>query len=329
MIYPFLVQTCLSSPFSTQQAINMVQSPCAHIWCPPSSFYSLLHHPDPSFPLLHLPPIPPSSPPTTSDPFLPFLCPPLIPLFHTSRRCDPSTPQSCEACPCVCELLVQEPACVVAPGQRWHSPAGMRGNRVWAFLYKRTIKPTAVHNELILIQVRCTSCVLSLFSLLPFLVIDYTVYLVFLLCRCLFVFSPVRIGHKVSAQYFTTSAQWDICHVGALGHLRHFVEVLHFCTQVRPPSSSHLSDCNLSTKKLSWIVKFLWSKFWFFLLGRGVHILCCDSYTMSVSISEAVSSLAYLKCHAIYKTWQAMHPGIETIKNISAMTLTIMWFSNG
>lgn len=64
----------------------------------------------------------------------------------------------------VYELLVQEPACVVAPGQGWHRPAGMRGNRVWAFLDKRTIKPTAVHNELILIQVRCTSCFFSLFS---------------------------------------------------------------------------------------------------------------------------------------------------------------------
>ncbi len=38
-------------------------------------------------------------------------------------------------------------------------------SRAWAFLSKRTIKPYAVHNELTLIQLRCTSCppVFSLF----------------------------------------------------------------------------------------------------------------------------------------------------------------------
>lgn len=120
-----------------------------------------------------------SSPPSTSYPPLPLLHPPLIPFFLSSvhlwspfstlpRVVIPELPRAVRHVP-VCELLVQEPACVVAPGQGWHSPAGMRGNRVWAFLYKRTIKPTAVHNELILIQVRCTSCILSLsVSLLPF-----------------------------------------------------------------------------------------------------------------------------------------------------------------
>lgn len=29
----------------------------------------------------------------------------------------------------MCELHLQEPACVVAPGQRWHRPAGMRGEQ--------------------------------------------------------------------------------------------------------------------------------------------------------------------------------------------------------
>ena len=147
---------------------------------PPPSSLSFLHPPDPSFPLLRPPPIPLflssihlwslSSPPlSTSDP--PFSTLPCVVI--------PALPWAVRHVP-VCELLVQEPACVVAPGQGWHSPAGMRGNRVWAFLYKRTIKPTAVHNELILIQVRCTSCILSLsFSLLPSFVIDYTVYLCF------------------------------------------------------------------------------------------------------------------------------------------------------
>ncbi len=37
-------------------------------------------------------------------------------------------------------------------------------SRAWAFLSKRIIKPYAVHNELTLIQLRCTSC-LPVFSL--------------------------------------------------------------------------------------------------------------------------------------------------------------------
>lgn len=40
-------------------------------------------------------------------------------------------------------------------------------SRAWAFLSKRTIKPYAVHNELTLIQLRCTSCP-SVFSLFQF-----------------------------------------------------------------------------------------------------------------------------------------------------------------
>lgn len=40
-------------------------------------------------------------------------------------------------------------------------------SRAWAFLSKRTIKPFAVHNELTLIQLRCTSC-LHVFSLCLF-----------------------------------------------------------------------------------------------------------------------------------------------------------------
>lgn len=123
---------------------------------------SPIHPPDPSFPPIHLPPIPlflssihlwslSSFPPSTSDP----------PFPHFPALWSPALPRAVRHVP-VCELLVQEPACVVAPGQGWHSPAGMRGNRVWAFLYKRTIKPTAVHNELILIQVRCTSYILCL-----------------------------------------------------------------------------------------------------------------------------------------------------------------------
>lgn len=138
-----------------------------------------------SFPSIYLR-SPASSPPTTSDPFLPPLCPPLIPLFHHPMLWSPRLPSRDVP---VCELLAQEPACVVAPGQRWHRPAGMRGNRVWAFLYRRTIKPTAVHNELILIQVRCTSCILAfrLFSFL--LIIDYSVYLCF--WATLFICSPL------------------------------------------------------------------------------------------------------------------------------------------
>lgn len=90
----------------------------------------------------------------TSDPSFsthPYV---VIPALSTAERHIP-----------VCELLLQEPACVVAPGQGWHRPAGMRRNRFWAFLDKRTIKPTAVHNELILIQVRCTSCFFPSFCL--------------------------------------------------------------------------------------------------------------------------------------------------------------------
>lgn len=40
-------------------------------------------------------------------------------------------------------------------------------SRAWAFLSKRTIKPYAVHNELTLIQLRCTSCP-PVFSLILF-----------------------------------------------------------------------------------------------------------------------------------------------------------------
>lgn len=147
-------------------------------------FRCLLHLPDPSFPFL----------PSTLDPPLPLLQPPLIPFFLPSAH--PWSPfphhpmlhsPSCDVP--VCELPVQEPACVVAPGQRWHRPAGMRGNRVWAFLYKRTIKPTAVHNELILIQVRCTSCILAFWLLSVLLIIDYTVYLCF--WATLFICSPL------------------------------------------------------------------------------------------------------------------------------------------
>lgn len=62
---------------STQLATILEENPCPHIWC-----LSLLHPPDPSFPLLHLPPIPlflssihlwslSSSPLSTSDPPFP------------------------------------------------------------------------------------------------------------------------------------------------------------------------------------------------------------------------------------------------------------------
>lgn len=140
----------------------------------------------PHFLSFHLPSIPlflssnhlwslSSSSPSTSDP--PF---PHHPMLRS--QCSPS----CDVP--VWGLPVQEPACVVALGQRWHRPAGMRGNRVWAFLYKRTIKPTAVHNELILIQVRCTSCILACRSLSFLLIIDYTVYLCF--WATLFICSP-------------------------------------------------------------------------------------------------------------------------------------------
>lgn len=93
------------------------------------------HHLMPLFPLSPLPPwsvisSPPSIPPNTFFrssihlwslfSTLPYI---VIPVLPRALRHIP-----------VCELLVQEPACVVAPGQGWHRPAGMRGNRVWAFL---------------------------------------------------------------------------------------------------------------------------------------------------------------------------------------------------
>lgn len=168
MIYPFPlpVQTHLLSFLSNQPTIWKG----AHVFssaAPPSAFSSnLISH----FLSFHLPSIPlflssshlwslSSSSLSTSDP--PF---PHHPMLWS--LCSPS----CDVP--VWELLVQEPACVVALGQRWHRPAGMRGNRVWAFLYKRTIKPTLVHNELILIQVRCTSCILAFRPLSFRLIID-------------------------------------------------------------------------------------------------------------------------------------------------------------
>lgn len=218
-----------------------------HVFYPP--LHSATYHPGinpvPSTSYTSLPSPPSwsfiSSAPSTSYPPLPLLHPPLIPFFLSSVHLwspfstlphvvIPALPRAVRHVP-VCELLVLEPACVVAPGQGWHSPAGMRGNRVWAFLYKRTIKPTAVHNELILIQVRCTSCVLSLsFSLFPFFVIVYTFVLP--LCICSYVFSTCYYSVCIS----TAMPTWlwlfpvfasgkGICQVGPWGHLRHFVEV--------------------------------------------------------------------------------------------------------
>lgn len=149
----------------------------------------------------------PLSPPTSLIPHFLFFHLPSIPLFLSSNHLwslsssslstsDPPFPHhpmlwslcspSCDVP--VWELLAQEPACVVALGQRWHRPAGMRGNRVWVFLYKRTIKPTAVHNELILIQVRCTSCIFAFHSLFFLLIIAFAVYLCFE--ATLFICSP-------------------------------------------------------------------------------------------------------------------------------------------
>lgn len=168
--FPLPVQTRLlsfpSNQPTTWKRIHVFSSDAPLPLSPPPP-WSLI-----SFPSIYLR-SPSSSPPTTSDPFLPPLCPPQIP--HPMLRSLHSP--SCDVP--VCELPVQEAACVVAPGQRWHRPAGMRGNRVWAFLYKRTIKPTAVHNELILIQVRCTSCILAFWLLSFLLIIDYIVYLCF------------------------------------------------------------------------------------------------------------------------------------------------------
>lgn len=186
MIYPFL-SPCRHDfyPFRAISQQHGREPMCSPPLMPP--FRCLLHLPDPSFPFL----------PSTLDPPLPLLQPPLIPFFLPSAHLWSPFPHhpmlwslhspSCDAP--VCELPVQEAACVVAPGQRWHRPAGMRGNRVWAFLYKRTIKPTAVHNELILIQVRCTSCILAFWLLSFLLIIDYTVYLCF--WATLFICSPL------------------------------------------------------------------------------------------------------------------------------------------
>lgn len=171
--FPLPLQThllvFLSNQPTTWKGAHVFSSDAPLPLFPPTS-WSLI-----SFPSIYLR-SPSSSPPTTPDPFLPPLCPPLIPLFHTTPCCDPCAPRAVMS---QCELLVQEPACVVALGQRWHRPAGMRGNRVWAFLHKRTIKPTAVHNELILIQLRCTFCILAFRSLFFPFIIDYTVYLCF------------------------------------------------------------------------------------------------------------------------------------------------------
>lgn len=92
----------LQIPYCTCLHPNMISlllSLCRHVFL---VFYSTSHNPGiiwclsspPSWSLS-------SSPPSTFDPFLPLLCPPLIPLFHTSMCCDPCAPLSCEACPCV------------------------------------------------------------------------------------------------------------------------------------------------------------------------------------------------------------------------------------
>lgn len=223
--HTFILLSCSVHP----NMIYLFLSMCRHVFypllstipCPPH----LLHPSDPSFPLLHLPPNTLflssihlwshfSSSWSTSDP--PFSTLPYVVI--------PALPRAVRHVP-VCELLVQEPACVVAPGQGWHRPAGMRGNRVWAFLYKRTIKPTAVHNELILIQVRCTSCLLSLFFLafLFFYLIDNVLYIH--LCLLPFSYSVNKLS--------------TVKHEGNLNILS------RFCSQDGPPSLSQLCECNL------------------------------------------------------------------------------------
>lgn len=204
----------------------------------------------------------PLSPPTSLIPhFLSFHLP-SIPLFLSSNHLwslfssslstsdppFPHHPMLWSLCSPSCDvpvwaLLVQEPACVVALGQRWHRPAGMRGNRVWAFLYKRTIKPTAVHNELILIQVRCTSCILAFRSLFFLLIIDYTVYLCF--WATLFICSPRSstccglMPCRLHAILKRISASGlCVCHVRAWGYLR------CSCTHNTPNASSPNSTVN-------------------------------------------------------------------------------------
>lgn len=90
MIYIFLSlcrHVFLSSPLP-----NLVEDICPHIWrlssSPLSSTLLILNFLSSIYLLSSS-----SSPPSTSDPFLPLLFPPLIPLFHTSPRCDPCSPE--------------------------------------------------------------------------------------------------------------------------------------------------------------------------------------------------------------------------------------------
>lgn len=108
------ISSCSDTHEATELRGGLGGHACIHT-PPPHTHAHLLH-----LLILHFLPstfflTPSSSHATAADPFLPLLRAPPSPLFHTF--CPPPPLQSCKACPCVRVACVQEPACVVAPGQ--------------------------------------------------------------------------------------------------------------------------------------------------------------------------------------------------------------------
>lgn len=114
---------------------------------------------------------------STPDPFLfPFIFSIKDPCLQSTP--DPSLPLSSSSClPVVCSEVISfslslcRSMCAFLHVSVWRTRMTQwcwnERSRAWAFLSKRTIKPYAVHNELTLIQLRCTSCP-SVFSLFQF-----------------------------------------------------------------------------------------------------------------------------------------------------------------